>query len=655
MVAAGMIMNDDIDGAEARLKLHPDSLFHQLGLGVSTFMRSILGFEKDIMAQASNRLLECENKAWAEMKRVQKGTGGGGGWFSRGTATTSTSPTSQVHPAGSEYALVNAQAQLMGAIVAVMHESVTDALRGFYKLRKAYVTLNGIIQAEERTLKPGDANGLAKMPSIIRTRTGDSMPGSFDESEFADIIESEQDTGSGADEMKFVDASERKTGTDSETLSNYTGHLGKSGTDTPSSLNATEGGRQLENKSAKSSGLPSTETSSTVATDADTIRSTPPPADEGPDAALFTNPVDVFVHSGANMCFGLLLLLLSMVPPAFSRLLYVIGFKGDRDRGLRLLWQATKFDNVNGAVAGLALLSYYGGVMSTADALPSAADAEALAAPGEVVGQPRERLTALLAKMRANYPDARLWQLEESRALAHGGRLRDAIANLRGAGDSRMRQVTAILSFELSLDAMFAGDWALMRDSFLRCVELNDWSHALYYYLAGCAEVELYRDAWHLARREGGEEGREAAERQARKHKDAAVAFFRKTPALAGKKKFMARQMPFEVYALRKVTKWEARAAELGIDLVDAIGVSPAEEMVYLWSGSKRMDGELLEAALRLLSWDRCTAPADKLEAIKAVVDESSIKSVCSAALLRSLGRIAEARELLGGVLEQDR
>jgi hypothetical protein len=445
MAAVGQIMNDDIDGAEARLS--QDTVFHQLGLGIAKFMRSILGFEKEIMAQASSLLLETETKASAELKRAQRATTGGG-WFGRGV--TEPSIPSHAYPAGTQYALVGAQAQLMGAIVAVMHESLAEALKGFYKLRKAYITLDGIKRAEEQRFKTqtSDSNGTVRRPSLAGRS---SMPGSFNEAEFAELAMKDkgelQDENADESDMEFVDAKEGLSGT--QTPANYAGHL----TAEPESSTAAE----------------------KVANGELSRQATQTEDGMQPNAEFLSDPINVFIFSGASMTFGLLLLIISMVPPAMSRLLSVIGFRGDRDRGVRMLWQSTRFPNVNGAVAGLALLSYYNGLMSFSDILPSDSDIEALAAPGEVAGYPRQRLEELLATMREHYPESRLWQLEEARSLANRKRLADAINLLRVSQDSRMRQVTALVSFELSLDAMYTMDWALMRDSFLRCIQLNDW------------------------------------------------------------------------------------------------------------------------------------------------------------------------------------
>ncbi|KAI1804872.1 hypothetical protein F4811DRAFT_256174 [Daldinia bambusicola] len=564
--ATALIMNDDIDGAEERLR-KGDSAFHLLGMGVCVFMRSILGFEKSIMAETITRLNECEARALSDMKKAQK------------EAEAAGKAEDRIYPPGSEYALIIAYAQLMSAVVAVMNESLTEALKGFYRLRKAFITLDSLVQAEIAYLKKKGIHS-----------------------------DSSSDTDT---DLEFVDADETHPG--AQTPLDYGGHLTKG-------LNTAEKNlSQLSLNSNGSAKRPSSKRSSDI----------------------FTNLVDIFVHSGANMAYGVLLTILTLVPPAFSRLLSIIGFKGDRERGLQLLWQSSGFNNINGAVGSLVLFSYYHGLLSAADILPFESDNEKSA----TVGYPKAKCIALLAQMRTRYPDSGLWRYEEGRVLANSKNLRGALDVLKSNTESKMRQVTAINNFEMALSSMYIHDYSDMRDNFLRCIEINDWSPTLYYYIAGCAELENYRNAFHS----------KAKESEIQLHKKKADELFRKGPTLAGKKRFLAKPMPFEQFVVRKMQKWEERSKALGIDLVDAIGPSPSEEMTYLWNGMKKMQPSELEYSNMVLSWDRLTAPEEARKKIEAELDEEAVRNVCRAAVARSLGNLDEARELLDSVLAMDR
>ncbi|GME75661.1 unnamed protein product [[Candida] boidinii] len=46
--------------------------------------------------------------------------------------------------------------------------------------------------------------------------------------------------------------------------------------------------------------------------------------------------IDEFIHSGVNLCFGILQVVLSLIPPAIGKVLSVVGFKGSREVGLQM-------------------------------------------------------------------------------------------------------------------------------------------------------------------------------------------------------------------------------------------------------------------------------------------------------------------------------
>lgn len=655
MEAASLIMNDDIEGAEARLRVRADaSTFHQLGMGVAIFMRSILGFEKDIMLEAATRLNDTEARACADMKRAQreaeKAAGGGGGWLTRGggggggAAAAANGRVggrvSSIYPPGTEFALVHAEALLMNAVIGVMQESLTEGLKGFYKLRKAFIALNGIIESEAQYLASLENDGAPPEPGA----SDGNMTNGLLKGPVSSETSTEENSANAAAEASEPPA-----------------YLVLDKFDSLSDEDL--GGRSKKPQELKLNGHNGDKDQAPLRT--------PPPArlsqQLGTDTALFKTPVDVFIHSGANMFYGLLLVIISMVPPAFSRFLYIIGFKGDREQGVKMLWQSTKFSNINGAIAGLAILGYYNGLLGFADILPTERDMVELAAGAgddlddddAVVGYPRARCEALLADMCARFPESRLWKLEQARVLANTRRVRDAIALLQSNSDSRMRQITALNNFELSMNALYVLDWDLMREGFVRSVDLNDWSHAIYYYLAGAAELELYRDAFHhAAELAGDDETKEERLGKAAAHKTRAEAFFRKVPATAGRKRFMSRNMPMEVFVVRKLQKWEERARTMGpggVDLADAVGASPALEMAYVWNGIKRMGETELARARGLVGWERCTADAEGLARLRGEKDEAAVQAVLESALLRSLGMVEEAREATGEVVAMDR
>lgn len=567
-------------------------------------------------SSAAERLADAETTASMDQRRAQK---------------DGHSYRSAVYLPGAEFALCHAQVQLMSAVIGVLNESLTESIRGFYKLRKAYVTLDGIIDAETRYMRNRSGMGTntpsrTSVESFGSDRSAPSMkgvPGGFGgatskpqprrlfpqlNSDSSNGPTAKQDGHTNGaqdddDEDEFYDAEDGMTaGLDNLSLDGE-GALNEK--DPPAPKN-----------SAAMHGM----------------------LDHDPDSDVFANPIDVFIHSGANLCFGLLLLMIAMIPPAFGKLLFIIGFHGDKDRGIRMLWQASKFHNINGAMAGLIVLGYYNTFMSMSDIIP---DSDPTSIDQNAVeGYPRQRCEALLAEMRRRHPKSHLWLLEEARMQATNRHLSTAISMLERSTKSPLKQVEALQMFEKSLDAMYMHDYALCAKSFIACVELNNWSHTLYYYIAGAANVEMYRQYRTLNPTEAAIYAKKATE------------LLKLAPKHAGKKKFMARQLPFDVFVTRKVQKWESRARDWSVPFIDAVGVSPVEEMIFLWNGYRRMDTSQLEQSLSQLSWSETSNPHWKREG----PDEKALLSVLHGTTMRNLHRYEEAKKSLqSGVLSYDK
>ena len=534
----------------------------------------------------------------------------------------------------------------MSAVVSMLNENLIEALKGFYKMRKAYITLDAILEAERKHMmsKPGTSTVSTRRPSFNSSQSKRStmslpgIPGNFDEHK--PRAKELQHLPSQYESMNRVDLVEKSEGSavseaatsDTQDLIDANGH--NQYISTPETYRKHIASNEVVDDHVETS---------TSLTEPPLPYSPRSPTknkhfllEHDPDAEVFTSPIDAFVHSGANLCFGLILLLLSIIPPALGKVLFVIGFQGDRQRGLRMLWQSSKFHNINGAMAGLIILGYYNAVVGYCDILPDSPppSSSASAVHDDIEGYPAHRLEALLITMRNRYPKSQLWLLEEARMAATKKRLDIAINILCANPKSQLKQVEALSMFEKSLDAMYSHRYQLCCESFLECIRLNDWSHSLYKYIAGSAQVELYRQA-KIAN----------DETLAAKHASLATELIHSVKEHAGKKKFLSRPLPFDAFVVRKLDKWEARAKEWSVPFIDAIGVSPLEEMIFLWNGTKRMPESTLKASLVALAWSE--DPACNPHWHREGLDEPAILSLLRAGVYRNLGRHEEAKQLL--------
>lgn len=306
----------------------------------------------------------------------------------------------------------------MGAVVGVLNESLTESIKAFYRLRKAYIALDAILKMEGKFMELRD-------PSQVLLPSSSDLSKTSSASTDAKSLDSSSEIST-----KVPSATAHSVTLDEADLPRSLSELTIGPEPKPASGTFTPGGSNIIN--------------------------------HDPDSDIFQNEIDVFVHSGANFCFGILLLLISMVPPAFSRLLSIIGFHGDKQRGLRMLWQASKFHNIIGAMAALALLGYYNGFVRYCDIMSDPT-------PGgdDVEGYPQERLTGLLTEMRSRFPNSRLWLLEESRMKGANKDLEGALELLSANGKSPLKQVAALCVFEKSLNALFLHNYDVCSASFI--------------------------------------------------------------------------------------------------------------------------------------------------------------------------------------------
>ena len=616
MAGAVLIMNDDVDAAEEELSKGTSS-FHKLGRGVVTFIKATLGFEQDIMREASDRLGDAESSASGDLAQVQK-----------------LDPPSQsaIYNSGAEYALCAAEAQLMMAVVGVLNESLTESLRGFYRVRQAFKTLEGLAGSESKyAARVASQRQSIDSKASIGGTPSHSRPHSRQEplsaknskspSTIASEAESEEDDD---DDDDFFDADESHEGF--EMPKRYQGSLELD--------RAAEGLSKLEFDGEGSADESEKKTSSNP------LLAVPPPSSSpsvsqllnlDPEDPAFSNDIDGFIHSGVNLCFGVLLLLISTIPPAFSKILYIVGFRGDKEKGMLLLWQASKFHNIHGALAALVLLAWYNALIAFCDVVPD--PPEDSTPETQIEGYPMLRLRALLSATSQRYPKSQLWVIERARMASSRRQLATALDILKQPCTSPLKQVTALYTFEKSLNAMFAHEHILCAQSFLACVDLNSWSIGLYFFNAGASHLALYRRY------------RTSDPDQASKHAKQAETYFREAPLHTGKRKIMARQLPFDQFVSRKIQKWEQRSKEWDVPFVDAIGVAPTEEMNYLWNGYKKMDKLNLEESLRALEWSE--DPSNNPTWMNEGLDEKSIIAVLRAALFRNLRKHDEAMEIL--------
>ncbi|CAI4046527.1 hypothetical protein SUVZ_11G2300 [Saccharomyces uvarum] len=590
----GLALLDASDAKEAS-----DQTINALARGVIEFLEATLGFEAEEMKKASATLAKAETLSLKSREKAQK----------------SGLKSSSLYPPGTVYAVTYTESCLLHALLMIFSESMMEAAKAILKLRKSYYMLQEILE----TIK--SANKAKKMRLSSGDEDKDSTPATFitggDAFNSVDIpYELTPEEQKDKDLLQFA---EQIHSMRAERLSGA--HIGNS-----PAINRLRG--ELGLKAMED--LPKKEiTDHQVLSD---------------DLDLGQATIDEFIHSGVNLCFGILQVVISLLPPAIGAVLSVVGFRGSREEGLRLVWRATKQRNVHGCIGLLGLMFYYDGPFQFTDDdfdIPAAVkdsdnddedsdeelDGPTLLHPGKI-------LEDALLQSRALFPNSALWLLNEARMLSGKGRLEEAVALMDSIDVSkiRMRQVKSLMIFDRAITLIHLHQYDRAADDILSLLDISDWSHAFYTYFAGCC----YLENWRMC-----EMGIMESDKKDEYQRKASELIFSSVDLL-GKKTFKSKNLPLDRFILRKVEQFKAKEADLGVDNpLDAIATSPVHEIAYFYNGYNRMSEEHLKLSKKMLTEYKNPA-IDALDS-----DQELIKDLLVSLTLRRLGHIQEGCDLL--------
>ncbi|SJM83023.1 probable Mitochondrial outer membrane protein SCY_3392 [Zygosaccharomyces bailii] len=573
----------------------PDQTIMVLARGVIEFLEATLGFEGEAMKRAASTLAKAEELSLKSRQNSQR-------MGLRG---------SSFYPPGTVYAVTYTESCLLHALVMLFSESMMEAAKALLKLRKAYSMLQEILDAIKKVEKSRaspeiDSNGSqASFVSAESDFTSADIPYNLSpkEQEDRELLEY-------ATQIQKM-REKRLCGA----------HIGNS--PAVNRLRTELGLHAMKD-------LPKEEIKEYMQI--------------SPDLDVSQATLDEFILSGVNLCFGILQVVLSLIPPAIGAVLSIVGFHGSREEGLRLAWRSTKYRNVHGCIGLQALMFYYDGPFQFTDVdfdIPVATSgkpSKSSAGRGDMDGptllHPGKILENALLQSRALFPNSALWLLNEARMLATKGELEEAVHLMDSIDIEKiqMRQVKSLLVFDRAIILSQMHDYERAAEDLLSLLKISDWSHAFYTYYAGAC----YLEKWRMCQM--GLVDTEKADFYKKKAKELIFG----APNLLGKKTFKSKNLPLDRFMLRKVEQFGNMQKSLKLsDPLDAIATSPIQEIAYFYNGYNRMTKDGLELTKKLLTEYHNPAIDCKN------TDQEMIKNFLVSLTLRRLGETQQGCELL--------
>ncbi|XP_064652749.1 tetratricopeptide repeat protein 39C-like isoform X2 [Lineus longissimus] len=179
--------------------------------------------------------------------------------------------------------------------------------------------------------------------------------------------------------------------------------------------------------------------------------------------------------------YGLLLLVMSCVPPKILKIIEFLGFEGDREAGVQALEFSSNSTDMKAPFATLSLLWYHTLLRSF------------FSLDGGNILAGTEEASALLEKSEANFPNAALFLFFKARVLRLKSEVEDALMTynmaLEAAADQR--EIQLICVYEIGWGCLMKLSWKEALDCFHRLKEESRWSKSYYAYLTGLCHGAL--------------------------------------------------------------------------------------------------------------------------------------------------------------------
>ncbi|KAI5954652.1 IML2 [Candida jiufengensis] len=673
-----------------------------LALGVMEFIEATLGFEPEVMAKAHKSLSEAENISTNNAKynvRYQLAT-------------------SNIYPPGTEFQVTQAESTLLNALLMLLTENngMVESAKALFKLRKAYQILDAVYKKIKES-EPIFNKNLAKLKkkTAIQERStlkkNLTMNDSISTVDLPGYESQSSSTTSLPQDIKLMKNLEkiflmRKARIEGTNLGNNDGNTNNINLfeDSASSLtlsrppNSFTSSRQnhktfsadnsdeeeeefvdaMDNLTT-SLDLPQSALDSSAQSMLSSLETSDESSAVATDNHLHVSTTDEFIHSGVQLCFGILQVVLSLIPPAIGKVLSIVGFKGDRDIGLKLLWTtAITSRNVHGELALLFLLMFYDGPIQFVDTgfrVPNSATTNNILSLEnktsvsetelqKIMDDPPNYTSQLLKRARHHFPHNALWILQEGRMLAAHGDLIKASTLMQEFTDEpsnkiQMQQIEALLIFDRAMIYMYMHEYDKAARDLIYLIEINSWSKAVYLFMAAACYLEKYRMIkMGLVKVDNIEEESKKYSDLFSKYMKLSLSYVPGHGSNAQKKGGLGgsgKQMPFDKFLLRKCKHIENRKKQYpNLSYADLVGTSLVHELIYFWNGYNRMTEKDFKLSLKLLGYSG--SPNSELSAnttnhtyalIEETEDEAMIRYFLQSIVLRQLGQIKEGLAIL--------